>query len=217
MWIARASKIPVGLDGVGRQGVHQQLAQRSRGTSRASEYRSPSSCGSERAPAAFPRISSFSRNFCWKPRILRSLGQGSGEIHDPVDPETAAAPPASAPCSCGRSCREYRRAGSSSDPPADSGPRRRCLASPRRSTSARSPLPLTPGRICFRCSLENVPFQKKCASSGCRQLPSIQRFSLYSRPIFSSETGRYRSSAPTHQPPHPAGHQRNGRARRSAR
>ena len=87
---------------------------------------------------------------------------------------------------------------------------------PSRSTSLRSPFPFPPGWICLRCSLENAPFQKKCASSGWSQLPSIQRFSLYSKPIFSSETGRHRSNPLSISRRSAPGTSRKGRARRSA-
>src|ERR1022692_759102 len=80
-----------------------------------------------------------------------------------------------------------------------------------------NPLPFVPGRICASCSGENVPFQKKCASSGSSRLPSSQRFSLYSRLILSSDTGMYRSKAPRISRRSPTGAmRRNGLSSRSA-
>ena len=74
---------------------------------------------------------------------------------------------------------------------------------PNCSTNILRPLPSGLTDIRWRCSAENVPFQKKCASSGSIPLPSIQRFNLYSRPIFSSETGMYRSIAAAQESPQP--------------
>ena len=145
---------------------------------------------------SLPRISSRSTNFCCDPADLQPLRQRCRELHNPVIQERRThfqrmrhAHPVRLVQNIVRQVVVliHRQI------PVQHALRRR---SPVRPPASADPLPFVPGRICSSCSGENVPFQKKCASSGSSRLPSSHRFSLYSRLILSSDTGKYRSSAP---------------------
>ena len=47
---------------------------------------------------------------------------------------------------------------------------------------------------CF-LSPKNIPFQNTCAALAGSRLPSKNRFALYSKLIFSSDTGKRRAAA----------------------